>query len=260
MVFSRGLVISLGVSALSATLLFLYFRNRMASVERKVDVMFDLIQSHENDRQQMVHRQMMSQQSAPIPQTNGAWREEQSHERNLIDVSDDEEEYDSEDSREVSDDDDDLEERIHLVTTDIDLVEAEEAKSVVVLEATTNEPVNVDETVELQEVTDDLEEEEEEESSSGDNNNTNQSASNADVDTNVDVDEDVDNDMDDSLEDDDSEEESDSEELAQEQVSQSVEYNKLKVAELKAIAEAKGLSNYKSLKKQPLIDLIKASE
>ena len=44
MVFSRGLVISLGVSALSATLLFLYFRNRMASVERKVDVMFDLIQ------------------------------------------------------------------------------------------------------------------------------------------------------------------------------------------------------------------------
>ena len=48
MVFSRGLVISLGVSALSATLLFLYFRNRMASVERKVDVMFDLIQSHES--------------------------------------------------------------------------------------------------------------------------------------------------------------------------------------------------------------------
>ena len=63
MVFSRGLVISLGVSALSATLLFLYFRNRMASVERKVDVMFDLIQSHESDRQQA--QMMMMQQRQP---------------------------------------------------------------------------------------------------------------------------------------------------------------------------------------------------
>ena len=35
MVFSRGLVISLGVSALSATLLFLYFRNRMALLKEK---------------------------------------------------------------------------------------------------------------------------------------------------------------------------------------------------------------------------------
>ena len=44
------------------------------------------------------------------------------------------------------------------------------------------------------------------------------------------------------------------------EVSEEVQYNKLKVSELKAIAEAKGLTNYKSLKKQPLIDLIKASE
>ena len=63
MVFSRGLVISLGVSALSATLLFLYFRNRISSVERKVDVMFDLIQSHEQDRQQMAQQQMMMAQN-----------------------------------------------------------------------------------------------------------------------------------------------------------------------------------------------------
>ena len=254
MVFSRGLVISLGVSALSATLLFLYFRNRMASVERKVDVMFDLIQSHEVDRQQMNQQQMMSQQRENVGQNNGAWSyEAHKNERDLIDVSDDEEEYDSEDSREVSDDDDDLEERIKLVTTDIDLAEADEAKSIVVLESTANEPVNVDETVELQEVTNDLEEE----ASSGDNKNTNQSAvSNADVD----VDDDIDNEMDDSLEDDDSEEESDSEEQPQEEVTHSVEYNKLKVSELKAIAQAKGLTNYKSLKKQPLIDLIRASE
>ena len=39
-----------------------------------------------------------------------------------------------------------------------------------------------------------------------------------------------------------------------------VDYAKLKVTELKALAEAKGLSNYKSLKKSPLIDLLKGSE
>ena len=68
--------------------------------------------------------------------------------------------YDSEDSREVSDNEDDLEERIKLVTTDIDLDEADEAKSVVVLE-TNNDDVEVDDTVELEEVTDNLEEEKE---------------------------------------------------------------------------------------------------
>ena len=104
MVFSRGLVISLGVSALSATLLFLYFRNRMTSVERKVDLMFDLIQSHENDRQQQMNQQMMMQQQNNIPSQNtGAWvGEDNQPERNLIDVSDDEEEeeeYDDDDDR-----------------------------------------------------------------------------------------------------------------------------------------------------------------
>ena len=49
-------------------------------------------------------------------------------------------------------------------------------------------------------------------------------------------------------------EEDDEEPVEDEPVVQEVEYNKLKVSELKAIAEAKGLTNYKSLKKQPLID------
>ena len=255
MVFSRGLVISLGVSALSATLLFLYFRNRMASVERKVDVMFDLIQSHENDRQQMVQKQMMmAHQTAPTSQNTGAWvNEDNNPERNLIDVSEDDEEYDSEDSREVSDDEEDLEERIKLVTTEVDLDEAEEAKSVVVLEANSNEPVDIDETVELQEVTDDIDQLE-----TSDNETTSQTANNEDETT-----EPVENEEDDSLEEDDSEveeEEDEEEEDVVQEVSNTIEYNKLKVSELKAIAQAKGLTNYKSLKKQPLIDLIRASE
>lgn len=251
MVFSRGLVISLGVSALSATLLFLYFRNRITSVERKVDLMFDLIQSHENDRKQMAQHQMMATQNAPVSQnTNSGWSNEVQPERNLIDVSDDEEEYDSEDSREVSDDEEDLEERIKLVTTDIDLDEEEQTKNIVVLEGDTDQTVVVDETVELEEVTDNIDENQ---GSSADNKTVDQSADNAD--------EPIEVTEDDSLEDDDSdEEEEEEEENVIEEVSNTIEYSKLKVSELKAIAEAKGLTNYKSLKKQPLIDLIRASE
>ena len=258
MVFSRGLVISLGVSALSATLLFLYFRNRISSVEKKVDVMFDLIQSHQSDRQQAQHMMMQQQrqQNQAPSQDTGAWIAEEGREagRNLIDVSEDDEdydeEYDSEDSKEVSDNDDDLEERIKLVTTDIDIQSAEEAKAVEVLEANNTEPVSVDETIELQEVTDDLEDEEEELGSSADVENTVQSADKSDNN----------DDVDDSLEEDDSEEDEDNSDEPIQEVEKEVQYSKLKVAELKALAEAMGLTNYKSLKKQPLIDLIKASE
>ena len=38
------------------------------------------------------------------------------------------------------------------------------------------------------------------------------------------------------------------------------DYNKLKVSELKAMAEAKNLEGYKSLKKGPLIELLKSNE
>ena len=44
------------------------------------------------------------------------------------------------------------------------------------------------------------------------------------------------------------------------QLDDMVDYNKLRVPELKKLAEKKGLSNYKSLKKTPLIELLKLSE
>ena len=218
MVFSRGLVISLGVSALSATLLFLYFRNRITSVERKVDVMFDLIQSHEQDRQQMAQQHMMmSQRSAPVSSNTGAWAgEDNKPERNLIDVSDDDEEYESDDSREVSDNEEDLEERIKLVTNDIDLDE-EETQDVVVLESENTEPVTVDETVELEEVTDDIDDN----GSPANDQTTVQSVGAAN-------DSDEADEADDSLEDSDSDEEDDEEPVEDEPVVQEVEYNKLR--------------------------------
>jgi len=250
MVFSRQLVISIGVSALSATLLFLYFRNRMTNVERKVDVMFDLIQSHETDRQQQMSQSYMAAQNvrqSSSPQDTDNWNSKNSQERNLIDVSeDDDSEYDSEDSREVSDNEDDLAERIKLVTTDIDLQEAEEEKNVVVLESTNTEPISIDESVQLEEVTNNLDEE--------DNDTTDNKEDIKEIVQKAEVE---DNLVEDSLEED---SESEAESVNEEENKETPEYNKLRVAELKALAEAKGLLNYKSLKKQPLIDLIKASE
>ena len=48
-------------------------------------------------------------------------------------------------------------------------------------------------------------------------------------------------------------------ELKQEEQKKEIDYSKLKVSELKSLAEEKNLSGYKSLKKQALIDLLKAN-
>ena len=69
--------------------------------------------------------------------------------------------------------------------------------------------------------------------------------------------------------DDDEDEEGDEEEVKdatktvtviKEEEEEEFDYTKLKVSELKAIAEQKGLEGYKSLKKTPLIELLKSSE
>tara|TARA_Y100000592_G_scaffold16898_1_gene25323 strand:- start:2318 stop:3016 length:699 start_codon:yes stop_codon:yes gene_type:complete len=232
MVLSRGLVISLGVSALGCTLLFLYFRNKISSVERKVDVMFDLIQNHQQQQMDSMNTmQMASQQNVvqeDVAQT-GAWTEDNLQpERNLIDVSDDED--DGDDSEEVSDSDEDSDEEeqptISLDKTEDMTLEVSEVKKINIQES---DKVTVDETVELQEV------------------------------------EDVTDSLDEIDEDDDDEEEEEEEEKEVKEVvisklDEEFDYTKLKVSELKAMAEAKNLEGYKSLKKGPLIELLKANE
>ncbi len=46
--WSTIVAISLGVTSLAALALFYYFRQRIAKVEHKVDIMFQLIQEHNN--------------------------------------------------------------------------------------------------------------------------------------------------------------------------------------------------------------------
>ena len=100
MVLSKGLVISLGFSALSCTLLFLYFRNKMTTMERKVNVMFDIVQNYQpsqeyspqsNQSYEPVHENQEHPQDNQNNENTGAWNLNAQDDRIVIsDDSDDE--------------------------------------------------------------------------------------------------------------------------------------------------------------------------
>ena len=240
MVLSRGLVISLGVSALGCTLLFLYFRNKISAVERKVDVMMDIIQNHQQEQFNMqqtmgfnnVSENQQREEEEQV-ESKGAWgTEENRPERNLIDVSDDDS---ADDSEEVSDSDEEDEEeeipKLSLDKTEDMTLEVSDVKKITVQET---EKVKVDNSVELQEV--------------------------ADEDITDSLDEVDDDDDDDDDEENEDEQVASVEEVTVEKLDEEFDYNKLKVSELKQLAKTKGLEGYKSLKKGGLVDLLKSSE
>ena len=257
MVLSKGLVISLGFSALSCTLLFLYFRNKFSTMERKVNVMFDLVQNYQPSEQysmENMHSQNQSFENSNEEQNNGAWNENAVSEGELdnrIVVSEDESE-DDDDSEEVSDSDSEDDEEIpklHLAETDISLSEQDVKKISV------SESPNIDSNVELEEV-DSLDEIEDDDDDIDDVvPNTDDNTVNLDVKTNEES-----KDEETSENDDDDDTNDDNVKNINLDNDSDIDYTQLKVSELKAIAEAKGLTNYKSLKKTPLIDLIKSAE
>ena len=164
MVLSRGLVISLGVSALGCTLLFLYFRNKISAVERKVDVMFDLIQNHQQQNSmgtqqynEVMHEEEQQQrQQQQQQQQQGAWAEEQPTERNLIDVSDEDSDDDSDEvSDSESDDEDEEQPKISLAGVENISLELADVKKITVKES---DKVEVNDNIELEEVEDSLDE------------------------------------------------------------------------------------------------------
>ena len=83
-------------------IIFLYFKNRLSTTERKVDIMFELIQEHENQRKLMAQNYIV--QSAG---QETEYHETNSIEPGLIDISDNEENTDSESESDSDSDDDD---------------------------------------------------------------------------------------------------------------------------------------------------------
>ena len=251
MVLSKGLIISLGFSALSCTLLFLYFRNKMTTVERKVNVMFDIVQNYQpsqeyspqsNQSYEPVHENQEHPQDNQNNENTGAWNLNAQDDRIVISDSED----DDDDSDEVSDSDSDDESeeipKLSLAKTDNISLTENDIKKISVKET----PV-IDNTIELEEVDslDEIDDDDDDDDNNSEIETPNKNIKKISV-TKNDTEENVENNDDSEVE----EEEEDNDD---------VDYTQLKVSELKAIAEAKGLTNYKSLKKNPLIELIKSS-
>ena len=229
MVLSRGLMISLSISALGCTLLFLYFRNKISSMEKKVDVMFDLIQNHQQEQYntQGTNHQEVEEHNIMSNDNFNNFDENIQNNVNLIPVSEDDD-----DSDEVSDSEDedvsDNEElpKISLDSTENMTLEVNDIKKITVQEA---DKVLIDDSIQMEEVEDITDSLDEMDDDSDDEENNNEDVTEV-------------------------------KEVTVQKIDDDFDYSKLKVTELKALAKQKGLENYKSLKKGPLVDLLKSTE
>jgi hypothetical protein len=225
------LLLSVLVTFIAVGVSFFYFKNRMTRTEQKVDLMFQLIQEHEKSSQ-------IRQQFVPQQQHVGGQfvNEVVNEEKELIQISDDESEYDSDDSAEVSDADED-EAKLHFGNSDDPLVDSIKTISLSLEGAETanismndvdelseheiggNEPMNINKlgSVEIEEIVDEII-----------------------------------SDIEDGL---------DEVTLSDDEIIEEVkeDYSKMTKGQLKTIAEAKGLTNYKQLKKGALVELITSS-
>ena len=83
---SRGLLISLGITLLASVILFLYFKKRLAVVEHKLNMMFQLIEEH-NAQQNVTFTPHLSQNVVRPPPVQPQLSPVKENE--LIQVSDD---------------------------------------------------------------------------------------------------------------------------------------------------------------------------
>ena len=178
MPLSRGLVISLGVSALSCTLLFLYFRHRITAVENKVNVMFDLIQKLiKQETSDQYYSQNEAQQQTNVNDPNDDTSESQQdnamNKNTLIEVSDnedDDEQYHSDDSMSVTDaedSEDDERKTISLAGAEQISLKQEDIKKIIVPLTTTSQSADAISLPELEELQDSLDELDDDEETSG---------------------------------------------------------------------------------------------
>lgn len=112
----QALLISVAVTLVTVGVTFFYFRNRMNKTEQKVDLMFQLIQEHERNSRMAQHMQI--QQMHNISNDS---------KENLINISDDDNDdhhiYDSDDSDDsdvVSDNEDNVENKLVINDNDND--------------------------------------------------------------------------------------------------------------------------------------------
>ena len=223
---TRNLAICLGVTGLTSVLLFLYFRHRVGHVEEKMEALFQLIQkeARESMNERIQFNEKMGATSQQVE--NEVVDKEQEAPIELtqqkIEVSDDEDSESESDSESDSDDESDSEDEGEKL-----LIQDTGAQVAEVL----NEAI---ETIELKH---DVKEEVKEELSdkSGDAENDDNSLDEVDLD-----------DL-----------EEDTKEIKLEQI---VNYNDMKVGDLKKLAQERQLSGYSHLKKKDLVELLEQNQ
>ena len=225
----QALLLSVLVTFITVGVSYFYFKNRMARTEQKVDLMFQLIQEHEKGTQ--IRRQFQPQEAGHL--TSEAVEQMNDTEKELIQISEDESDYDSDDSAEVSD----TEEKLHISDTEETnpLVDTVKTISLSLEGAEVSKNINIGEVDAL--VEHELDE--------------NIVVNKIDP---IDFEEIVDgNESDKESTEDEITDELDSIELSDDEKE---DYSKMTKDQLKTIAEARGLTHYKQLKKGALVDLI----
>ena len=223
---TRNLAICLGVTGLTSVLLFLYFRHRVGHVEEKMEALFQLIQkeARESMNERIQFNEKMGATSQQVE--NEVVDKEQEAPIELtqqkIEVSDDEDSESESDSESDSDDESDSEDEGEKL-----LIQDTGAQVAEVL----NEAI---ETIELKH---DVKEEVKEDLSdkSGDAENDDNSLDEVDLD-----------DL-----------EEDTKEIKLEQI---INYNEMKVGDLKKLAQERQLSGYSHLKKKDLVELLQQNQ
>ena len=204
---SRGLLISIGITILAVGLVFVYFRNKVAGMEKKVELMFNLIQNYDG---QQNARDIVSD---PRMNQDEIYPTEQTIKSELIQISEDEDNSDSEEESD-SDEDSDEEETLKFEPTNIELKDDE-------IKTINLEEINNEDSL------DEIDDEDDEDEITP-------------------VSQEIKPDP---------QEESELETVEVIQLSAN-DYRKKTVVALREIASERGLQNYRSLKKTPLIQLL----
>ena len=234
---SRSIMICLTATGISSLLLFFYFKNKLSTVEEKLDSMFQLIQNYaaqsekrSNEAQWRVQETVSSQ-----PLVNAV--QETSYVNNSkIVVSDNDSEEESEsDSEEESDEESENEEEVKevkVVNTESENKQESEKSD----EEETSDSLDGSEEGDTGEDEDEDEDEEEEEED--DEEKPEQQETTLETTT-------IELNMDD-----------DEPEVKNISVVDTIDYERMRVADLKNLARDRGLSGYRNLRKNDLIQLL----
>jgi len=253
----RLLMIVLATILLSSILLFIYFKTRIGNLERKLEIVFNLVQSHAKENSMQNNLNIPQQQFIPRDMF------EESNRVNLIDVSDDENTDDDSDSEENETDDDD---QISIQNN----VDSEEIKKIALTLEGNDNDLDIAEEIIVQKGMFQLSDNNissviaehmksntaNDYNDDNDDNDDNDEDEDEDNDDN-DEDEDDDNDEDDNDDnDDDEDDDEDDDDDIEEKKDNNQNLFSLKVPQLKELCKSNGFKGYKKLKKAELINLL----